>query len=341
MQISFVRDKETFVSRSEVWNHLLSKSITNVPFLRHEFLRSWWSTMGGGEWASGDLWIAEGRDSQGDLIGFAPLFITSDRGPRTLMFIGSHEIADYLDFITPVEFSESFLGALCEVLDHEGPEGWEILDLYNIPEGSPTLKALENLAQCYNWRIRQEILAPCPWVALDGGWEEYLSRLDKKQRHELRRKMRRAEEHIPSITWEVIKPGDDIERLTDEFLSLMTQDPQKKEFLSAEMRNQFHKLLRSMQEAGLLHLSFLKVGDKTAAGYLNFDYANRIWIYNSGLDLAFRNASPGWVLLGYIIRWAADNGREVVDFLRGDENYKYRLGGKDRSIVRMTIERGS
>ena len=153
--------------------------------------------------------------------------------------------------------------------------------------------------------------------------------------------MRRAEQYIPGITWEIVKSEDDIDRATDEFLALMAQDAQKAEFLTAEMRTQFHELAQSAQKAGWLHLSFLKVGDQFAAGYLNFDYANRIWIYNSGMDLTFRNASPGWVLIGHIIRWAVENKRNAVDFLRGNEDYKYRLGGENRSIVRMTIERGS
>jgi len=341
MEIRFVRDEATFESRSAIWNQLLAKSISDVPFLRHEFLRAWWSTMGGGEWSSGELWIGEGRDSQNELVGIAPMFFATVEGRRTLMFIGSHEIADYLDFITPVESCSTFLEALLDALVNRGPDGWEILDLYNIPEESPSLKALENIALKRNWRLRQEILNPCPRVALEGDWEDYLSRLDKKQRHELRRKMRRAEQHIPGITWEVVKSGDDIGGAIDKFLTLMAQDPQKAEFLTAEMRTQFHQLAHSAQIAGWLHLSFLKVGDQFAAGYLNFDYANRIWIYNSGMDLTFRNASPGWVLIGQIIRWAAENQRDAVDFLRGDEDYKYRLGGEDRSIVRLTIERGS
>ncbi len=339
MRVSFVRDEETFASRSKLWNQLLSQSITDVPFLRHEFLHAWWSNMGGSEWESGDLWIGEGRDIGDDLVGIAPLFVSSVEGRRTLMFIGSYEIADYLDFITPAEACASFLEAVCQALAVDGPEGWEILDLYNIPADSPSLAALETIAGERNWQVRREILAPCPWVALDGGWEEYLSRLDSKQRHELRRKMRRATQYVPSVTWEVVTPGDDIERAADEFITLMAKDPQKAHFLSGAMQAQFHQQIRRAQEAGWLHLSFLKVGDQFAAGYLNFDYANRIWIYNSGIDLAFRNTSPGWVLLGYIIRWAAENSRDAVDFLRGDENYKYRLGGQDRSIVRMTIER--
>ncbi len=341
MEIRFLRDEETFESRSVIWNQLLAKSISNVPFLRHEFLRAWWSTMGGGEWTSGELWIGEGRDYRDELLGIAPLFFSTVEGRRTLMFIGSHEIADYLDFITPVESCGPFLDALLDALAERGPDGWEVLDLYNIPEESPSLTALENIAQKRKWHVAQKILAPCPWVALDGDWENYLSRLEKKQRHELRRKMRRAEKYIPGITWEVVKPEDDTGRATDVFLRLMAQDPQKAEFLTAEMRTQFHKLAHSAQQAGWLHLSFLKVGDQFAAGYLNFDYANRIWIYNSGMDLTFRDASPGWVLIGQIIRWAVENEKNAVDFLRGDEDYKYRLGGEDRSIVRLTIERGS
>lgn len=339
MRISFMRDEETFASRSKQWNQLLTKSISDVPFLRHEFLHAWWSNLGGGEWDSGDLWIAEGREAGDDVFGIAPLFISSIEGRRTLMFIGSYEIADYLDFITPADGCASFLESLCEALVVDGPEGWEIMDLYNIPAGSPTLAVLEAIAKERNWQVRREILAPCPWVALDGDWEEYLSRLDSKQRHELRRKMRRAAKYVPSVTWEVVKPEDDIERAADEFLALMEKDPQKADFLTGAMRAQFQQQMRRGQEAGWLHLSFLKVGDQFAAGYLNFDYANRIWIYNSGIDLDFRYTSPGWVLLGHIIRWAAENGREAVDFLRGDEDYKYRLGGQDRSIVRMTIER--
>ena len=37
------------------WNALLSESITDVPFLRYEYLSAWWSTRGGGEWPGAEL----------------------------------------------------------------------------------------------------------------------------------------------------------------------------------------------------------------------------------------------------------------------------------------------
>jgi CelD/BcsL family acetyltransferase involved in cellulose biosynthesis len=84
-------------------------------------------------------------------------------------------------------------------------------------------------------------------------------------------------------------------------------------------------------------LAFLEEDGHKAAGYVNFDYLNRIWVYNSGLNLDFVDISPGWVLLGHLLKWANENGRSEFDFMRGDEEYKYRFGAIDRSVVRATL----
>jgi len=76
-----------------------------------------------------------------------------------------------------------------------------------------------------------------------------------------------------------------------------------------------------------------------AAAYWCFDYRDRLWVYNSGLDPAYASLSPGWVLLGRLIQWAIEHGRREIDFLRGDESYKFRLGGVERSIYRLTLTR--
>jgi len=81
------------------------------------------------------------------------------------------------------------------------------------------------------------------------------------------------------------------------------------------------------------------VGGQKAAGYVSFDYQNRIWVYNSGLNRDFSEYSPGWVLLGYLLQWANEQGREEFDFMRGDEDYKYRFGAIDRSVVRACLSR--
>jgi CelD/BcsL family acetyltransferase involved in cellulose biosynthesis len=44
-------------------------------------------------------------------------------------------------------------------------------------------------------------------------------------------------------------------------------------------------------------------------------------------------------LLGNLLKWANDNQRRSFDFMRGDEDYKYRFGAVNRFIVRASIRR--
>ena len=181
-------------------------------------------------------------------------------------------------------------------------------------------------------------------ITLPGDWEIYLAGIDKKQRHEVRRKMRRAEESEVPVCWYLIDkehPADEasLDAEIEAFLALMANDPEKERFLTAKMRQQMHDSIHAAFKAGWLQLSFLEIGGEKAAGYLNFDYAGHIWVYNSGLNFGFRELSPGWVLLGNLLKWANENKRQAFDFMRGDEDYKYRFGGVNRYIVRATIRR--
>jgi CelD/BcsL family acetyltransferase involved in cellulose biosynthesis len=45
------------------------------------------------------------------------------------------------------------------------------------------------------------------------------------------------------------------------------------------------------------------------------------------------------VLLGHLLEWANENKRSEFDFMRGDEDYKYRFGGVDQFLVRAKVTR--
>ena len=338
MQLSFTHDPENFAALASEWNALLDRSATRVPFLRHEVQSLWWSTLGGGEWPGGSLWLGTARDPDGALAGVCPLFLPE--GPAAdgrLHLLGSFEISDYLDLIAPPERSAEMCAALLAAVEAE--PSITGLDLYNLPEASPTLTSLESIAPTRGWRVSRQRLQPCPVVSLDGGWEIYLSKLDKKQRHELRRKMRRAEGSAAEVRLRVVSPQDDIRAESESFLRLMAFGADKAGFLKPAMRQHFLGLTHAAFACGCLNLAFLDVGGEPAAAYWSFDYDGRLWVYNSGLNPAHSALSPGWVLLGRLIQWAIDAGRREIDFLRGDEEYKFRLGGVDRSIYRLTLTR--
>ena len=341
MHWSVIKELSEFNTLAEEWNELLNISASHVPFLRHEYLAGWWQTLGGGEWAQAELCIVTARSEDGSLVGAAPLFSTKNLdGKNALMLIGSIEISDYLDLLSPVEAIPDFIQGLLTFL--QGFE-WDLLDLYNILDQSPTLPALKDTTLSKGWNYQEDALQHCPYIPIPGDWDEYLAGIQKKQRHEIRRKIKRAESYEAEwnepVNWYFVEDGDILENEIDDFMSLMAQDAEKEQFLTPAMRKQMQLTARAAFDAGWLQLAFLKVGDKKAAGYLNFDYDNIIWVYNSGLNFEYRELSPGWVLLGYLLEWTNLNKRSRFDFMRGDEDYKYRFGGIDRRVMRVQISR--
>lgn len=318
------------------WNALLSESISNVPFLRHEYLDAWWSTRGGGEWPEAELMlIAACEDDR--LIGIAPLFLTDHDGKQALMLLGSIEISDYLDLIVRADDLSRFLSDLLDFLDSDSALSWSSLDWYNLPEDSPTLAALEAESSKRSWNYTSEPFRPALSVPLPEDFEEYLMNIDKKQRHEIRRKIRRAEGDFREVRWYIVDDESILDSEIDDLLALMANDHHKEDFLTEVMRTQMRNSVHAAFKAGWLQLAFMEVDGKKAAGYLNFDYDNRIYVYNSGLDFDYGDLSPGWVLLGYLLQWANENGRTEFDFMRGDEDYKYKFGGVKRDVMRVRV----
>lgn len=322
------------------WNQLLANGVSHVPFLRFEYLEDWWQTRGGGEWpVESELAILIAREAD-QLVGIAPFFITEHEGVKKLMLLGSIEISDFLDLIVTADKEREFSEALLYYITaHFIPQGIHTLDLYNLLEDSPTLATLTEAGKAAGFSVTQTKLQQAPYIKLPGDWEQYLETLDKKQRHEIRRKMRRAAEaDIPAEMYFADDPAK-LDEDIDCFLTLMATDPEKEAFLKPEMRRQFKISIRQAFDCGCLQLAFLRIGSENSAAYLSFDYLNRIWVYNSGLDRRFMEYSPGWVLLGHLLQWANENKRDEFDFLRGNEDYKYKFGAVDRFVCRLTLEK--
>jgi len=317
----------------EEWNQTLAQSQFDSVFLRYGFQQAWWEHLGGGEWENGSLRIITAKDD-GDLVGIAPLFLTEVNGERQIHFIGSLEICDYLDFIVPAEKSQEFISHALEIAN----EGADKIILYNIPDQSPTLKVLKEMAGVGNWSVETEKAYHTPAIALPEDWDTYLMGIDKKQRHEIRRKIRRVEgSEEDQVSWHIIGSDDDLDKAIIDFTSLMENNTDKANFLRDEMRLQMDSIMRWAADEGILQLAFLTINGKNAAGYISFDYDDRIWVYNSGFSPGYGYYSPGWVLLAYLIQHAIESRKTYFDFMRGDEKYKYKFGAEDSFVMRAVI----
>lgn len=328
-----IADWDAFASE---WDQLFSRSHMQVPFLRFGYLRAWWQTLGGAEWQpeSSALRIITARE-QGELVGIAPLFLCEKPGWQpALRLIGSVEVSDYLDVLAPAEALDEFLDGLLAFLREDPELSVYPLDLLNLREDSQTLQALPRAAGRNGYAFSEERLQPSPYIALTESWETYLAGLSKKQRHEIRRKLRNAENRHQT-EWYVVQDEARLEEETDNFLAMMRQDPGKAAFLNPAMREHLQSSARFAFEQGQLQLSFLTFEGHKAAAYFSFSEGGKLWVYNSAWESAYAPCSPGWVLLAKVIQWAIDHNLREVDMMRGNEDYKYKFGAVNRYVTRV------
>lgn len=196
-----------------------------------------------------------------------------------------------------------------------------------IREESPSLPILKDLGG------KAEIVDAAPYIDLPKSWDEYLLSLERDDRHELRRKIRRLEKAGAFRVCHEGEPSD-----IDEFLRLMSlSNDKKRDFLSTKMRSFFQDIFTTFWPREMIYLCFLKLNGVNIAASLLFDFKRDILLYNSGFDPQYAILSPGFLLKAFLIKNAIEEKKKRFDFLRGNERYKYDLGGKEQKLYTITF----
>jgi len=327
---------EIFDHLQPAWNRLLSQSASDTPFLTWEFQKTWWESFGQGR----ALRVITARQS-GDLIGIAPLYVeTLPDGQQTLRLIGGLEVADYLDAIIPAGQERVVLPTLLDYLWDDAAYAWDLLDLHNVPATSPTREVFRSWAAQRGRRIDERVEEVCPILQLPSTWDAYLQSLDSKQRHEIRRKMRKIQTEAET-RWHIVQEATALPQAVTDLIELHQKSrADKGEFMSEAMQDFFRALAHAAFATGWLQLSFLEINGQRAATLLCFDYRDSVLVYNSGFDpRAYSGLSPGVVLTAHCIENAIRLGRTKFDFLQGAEEYKYRFGAQDTYVYQLTLHR--
>jgi CelD/BcsL family acetyltransferase involved in cellulose biosynthesis len=182
----------------------------------------------------------------------------------------------------------------------------------------------------------------CPVVTLPDGadLDDYLATLGKKERHEIRRKVRRAEAAGEVRLDDSTDPLADLEAFIDLHQKRWGADglfPPTPG--GAQSRVLFRRLFEAYGPDGPLRLTFLTVNDRRIAAGVHLETADGYLYYNAGVDPDARDLSPGVVMVQRYVERAIATGRRRLDFLRGDEPYKYEWGAVDEPIQRLLVRR--
>ncbi|HEY3118803.1 MAG TPA: GNAT family N-acetyltransferase, partial [Chloroflexota bacterium] len=334
MDLAVSSSPEALTQLRAPWQELFDACPAAPIFLSWEWLSRWWAHFG----ADHELRLVTVREG-GQLVGIAPLMIRHSASSPELRFIGREETTDYADLLTLPGHEQAVVAALLDHVQAFREEAGSVA-LEPLLEDSPLLHALrgEGPSLMTESSIKIEPIEPCPYIPLASDWDAYLAGLPKKDRHELRRKLRRAEADGPLILDVATDPQEIAERLPVFFsMHRASVDAHKANFLSAEIEAFFTDAFGALAERGWTRLSLLRFGDQPVASAVSFERGDTVSLYNSGFDPAFRALSPGIALVALELQAAIERGRTTYDFMRGNERYKYDLGGRDRFVYRATL----
>jgi CelD/BcsL family acetyltransferase involved in cellulose biosynthesis len=340
--MAYLVKEETFQTLQDYYNDKDNNLFWPAPFAMPFWLQTWWEAFGeksevgaengGYELFLRSIWV------DGRLAGIAPLM----RRGGDLRLLGSASVCDYLDLICVAGQEELFMQTLLAFLREDGvtkfeleaqrPDALFFMEFYAALAGDP--EKTNDLNFCHFLIEREDESFE---AGLPADWESYLASLSKKQRHEVRRKLRRLLDETIGYYYRSFEDSAEIETFMPQFFELFLQNPEKQDFLTDQMEHFFRSLISAAARAGIARFGLLEIDGIVAAAILFFDFNGRIWLYNSGYLPEYSDLSAGLISKILCLKESIENGRQVFDFMKGQEVYKSRLGGKGIPIYKVTI----
>ena len=316
---------ETFDSIAANWKHLQGQVENSTIFSTFEFSNLWWQHFG----TIGSTLYLKSLWNNGRLIGIAPLRIEND----TIKFIGSSNISDYLDFVVSKNDATVFFDRLFKQLKEDGLTR---LELSPLRPDSPIIAYLNGAVNPDDFTINKEQEDVTFELQIPDSWDNYFLQLSSKQRHELRRKIRRVAE-LGDYSYVTKLTAD--EKNIDSFLQLFKKSRNDKQaFLTTSIERYFRELIYTASGNKWLELNFIRIGNTDIASTLCFNYKNTTYLYNSGYAPEYREFSIGLVSKALGIKTSIEQKRDTFDFLKGSEVYKRHLGGTEMPLFHLSID---
>ncbi|MDP7196294.1 MAG: GNAT family N-acetyltransferase [SAR202 cluster bacterium] len=326
IELTWIESKE----KVNEWENLLIESDFPHPFSSFTFYNSWVETFVDDLTQIKMLFFY----NENKLVGMAPVFI--DHNNKNVSILGDKDLFDYRDIIYISGFYEEiYIEFLSYLKLQPWFQGYTIF-MQSIPESSELFNLVntDKLNNFADVEIKQEDVTPI--YDVNGVWDDYLLALNKKQRHEIRRKLRKFESQ--DFQFKLIRNNDDLSVFLSDFYELFINSREdKKEFLTEERKTFFNKMLFAFAEKNELKILSYYDGNTLISACIVIEYANIYFLYNSAYSLDYNSYSVGLVSKIIALKQSIENNNHAFNFLRGNERYKYELGGEDIKLHEIKL----
>jgi len=295
------------------------------PFVLTFWLKSWFFFFGNGLSPLVTL-VREGDEP----LGIAPLVISDG----IVRFMGNESLCDFQDMILAGD-GEIFFTHLLNFLQKSNCKS---LELGALLPNSKTLKYLPDVCRKLGISCVQQPAGTIYEMDLPASWDAYLIGLSGKQRHEIRRKMRRLREE-GDVSFQIVKEIPAVEACMSEFYAMFTDSrADKAMFLDEDKKGYFSSLAEGLANNNLLRFGRLLLNEKPVASVFCFEHEGTIYLYNNGYYNEYSSLSIGSLSKVFSIKYGICKGLKRYSFLKGDEKYKRQLGGIPLCLTRLIVQ---
>jgi CelD/BcsL family acetyltransferase involved in cellulose biosynthesis len=308
------------------WRSVVRRIPEAHPFVMPEWQRVWWEHFGTGRLSV--LPVPDGAEP----VAVVPVH-SDDAG--VVRFLGGVDVTDYPG---PAIAPGHARDAARHVLDRlTADASWAELDVRNARPEDGFVPALAAAAAKAGLRTSHCAGEPIALLDLPATWDEYLARLTRHARHELRRRRRRfvralGDGHLRTADAETL-PHD-----LDTFFALFRRARgEKGGFMSPSMERFFRDIASAFLPLGMLRLDVLEAGGRAVAVAFGFRTRSVYYLYNMAFDPDVQAASPGAMLVGTLVEQAIRDELARFDFMRGLERYKFEFGASRADLRRLRV----
>ena len=309
------------------WNTLLDASRSESFFLKWEWMYTFWDSIDK-QAAQLQVWlIHEGQR----LVGIAPFYIYSTtfmKVPvRKLAFLGDRVASDYLDVFAAPGHEERCCREVMRIRRDDCPVAYDVLELDALCADSNLYRYL-SVADDTDRGLYLLPRFDCPRAMLNTSFDDYMHRLSASTRYSLGRKARKFQRQFGEIAVshpDVSKNPHMLAVLFDLHRKRWGALKGKTSTFSSAYREMFNDRLLARLDEGDGFFSCINIdGDPVSILYI-FVYKNNAFFYQNGWDPAYASCGIGLLNILQALHHAIDAGYTSLDFLRGEEAYKYKF----------------
>lgn len=202
----------------------------------------------------------------------------------------------------------------------------------------PADDLLIGFAQNSGWHIAEA--EKCPVLELPPTWEEYLKLLGKNMREQIKRYPKRLEKEF-AVEYSLAQTEAEVEvALTDLFRlhGARWRARGQTGVLATPKRQKFHRAVcHAFLKKDWLRLWTLRCNGEAVCVLLNYFYNGKYYFFIGGFNPEYSRWSVGVCLFSKVFQRAIEEGTTEFDFLKGEEEYKYRYGAKNRDYKTISF----